>query len=297
MTGGSLGSAALVVATLAAALAVAGIGRADTPPLGRVLIIGDSVATGMSWHDDAIAVMQRDLAVTWDVAVCRRLTGASCQDSATGEQPPTAIEDIDAMTSVPPIVVLVMGYNDYEDTFAASVDQTVEALLARGAQHILWLTLRASRDPYPALNAILESEAAKYPQLRLVDWNTLSASSPGWFQDDDVHLVDAGGVAMAHLVHGAVMQLVDPLRRVFSRLPELRVGRRYSFTLRAAGGTSPYRWRVASGAPPRGIHVLANGRIFGTPRTHAALRFAVRVTDADGSSLVIPLRAAAPAPH
>lgn len=292
MTGGSLGRAALVVATLAAALAVAGIGRADTPPLGRVLIIGDSVATGMSWHDDAIAVMQRDLAVTWDVAVCRRLTGASCQDSATGEQPPTALQDIDAMSSVPPIVVMVMGYNDYEDTFASSVEQTMDALLARGAKHVLWLTLRQSRDPYPALDAILESETAKYPQLRLVDWDALSAGSPGWFQDDGVHLDDAGGVAMAHLVHGAVMQFVNPLRRVPSRLPLLRPGRRYSFLLRAAGGASPYRWRVAAGAPPRGIHLLTSGRIYGTPRTRAPLRFAVRLTDADGSTVVIPLRTA-----
>ena len=51
---------------------------AEPPPAAHVMILGDSVATGMSWHPDAIAVVQRNLDVDWQIAICRRLTGQSC---------------------------------------------------------------------------------------------------------------------------------------------------------------------------------------------------------------------------
>ena len=68
---------ALGVAALTLAVAT-GAARAAQPALAQVMVLGDSVATGMSWHEDAIAVMQRNLDVDWQVAVCRRLTGVSC---------------------------------------------------------------------------------------------------------------------------------------------------------------------------------------------------------------------------
>src|SRR5947199_5962484 len=88
---------------------------AGSQPAGKVMILGDSVATGMSWHNDAIAVMQRNLDVDWQIAICRRLTGQSCWSD--GVQPPTAVDLVSSLPSVPPYVVLVMGYNDDADTF------------------------------------------------------------------------------------------------------------------------------------------------------------------------------------
>ena len=87
---------ALGAVVLAASLAGARANpaRAEQPSLASVLIVGDSVATGMSWHPDAIAVMQRNLDVDWQVAVCRRLTGASCWDQ--GVQPETAVGLVDS---------------------------------------------------------------------------------------------------------------------------------------------------------------------------------------------------------
>jgi hypothetical protein len=256
--------------------------RASVPGAPVVMIIGDSVATGMSWHNDAIAVMQKNLNVDWEVGVCRTLIGQSCQDSATGEQPPTLVDLVGSLPSVPPTVVVEMGYNDPESTFASAVDDTMQALLAKGATHVLWLTLRASRGPYPDLNQILEAKALQDPQLQLVDWDALAAPHPEWFQDDGVHLVDAGGVAMAHLVHGAVVALFTPLHVLTLTLPAVRGGRSYATALRAAGGTAPYRWRVSGGRPPQGIHLLPNGRVYGRPTTAAASPFSVTVTDADG---------------
>jgi len=262
---------------------------AEPEPVAHVLILGDSVATGMSWHTDAIAVMQRNLDVDWQVAICRRLTGESCWSD--GVQPQSAVDLVNSLPSVPPYVVMVMGYNDYADAFALSVDATMKALLAKGAQHVLWLTLRESEAPYPDLNRQLGGALSRWPQLELVDWNRLSASHPEWFQTDGIHLVDAGGVAMARLAHGSVIEAVDPLQVDRPTLPVLRFGRDYRLQLSALGGTPPYRWRVASGRPPRGIHLTAEGELSGRPRGSRALGFFISVTDADGLTAVAAVRA------
>src|SRR3954471_3651888 len=107
---GSLGVATLVVAVASAVAA--------TPP--TVLLIGDSVATGMYWHDDAIAVMQERLGVYWDVAICRTIDGMSCPFD--GERVPTLMQVVAARGTVPPTVVVEVGYNDPADTFATEVD-------------------------------------------------------------------------------------------------------------------------------------------------------------------------------
>jgi hypothetical protein len=261
------------VATLVVAAASA---VAAAPP--TVLVIGDSVATGMYWHDDAIAVMQQGLGVYWDIAICRAIDGTSCPFD--GARPPTLIQAVEARGTVPPTVVVEVGYNDPADTFAAEVDHAMSVLTTAGATHVLWLTMRESRAQYPTLNALLEQATARWPQLEVVDWNAASESHPSWFQTDDIHLTAEGGLAMAHLTHAAVMQVVDPLRVRTTPL-RLQAGRAYTMKLRAQGGTPPYWWRVASGHPPRGFHLLANGTLVMTGKTHAPATFMLAVTDGD----------------
>jgi len=275
----------LVVSVCLAMLAVAAASAgAATPP--TVLVIGDSVATGMYWHDDAIAVMQERLGVYWDVAICRTIDGVSCPFD--GERVPTLMQAVAARGTVPPTVVVELGYNDPADTFATEVDRAMSALTAAGATHGLWLTMRESRAPYPTLNALLETAAARWPQLELVDWNGVSEGHPSWFQTDEVHLTPEGGVAMAHLAHAAVMQVVDPLR-VSSTPLRLQAGRAYAMKLRAQGGTPPYRWRVAGGRPPRGFHLLANGALVLTGASRAQATLTLAVTDADGTAASLQL--------
>jgi hypothetical protein len=271
----------VVICAVLAALAAAA--RAPAPAAGTtepaVLIVGDSVATGMSWHDDAIAAMQKNLAVYWDIAICRTVSGVSCPFD--GQRPPTLLDLVGALGRVPPIVVVELGYNDDAAEFAASVDDAMRALVHAGAQHVLWLTLHAVRDPYTELNAVLREATTRWRSLELVDWDTAAQGHPEWFQNDGVHLLDPGGLAMAHLVHAAVVRDVDPLR-VVTRL-HLRRGRGYVLRLRAAGGTPPYRWAVLRGRPPRGFHLNAQGdvvaRPYGPPTS-----FTLVVTDADGAT-------------
>lgn len=270
----------LVVSICLAALAVAAASAAAaTPP--TVLVIGDSVATGMYWHDEAIAVMQKRLGVYWDVAICRTIDGTSCPFD--GERAPTLIQVVAARGTVPPTVVVEVGYNDPAGTFGTEVDHAMSVLIAAGAKHVLWLTMRESRAPYPTLNAQLAQAVARWPQLVLVDWNADSDSHPSWFQTDDVHLTPEGGVAMAHVTHAAVMRVVDPLR-VRSTPLRLEAGRAYAMKLHAQGGTPPYRWRISSGRPPRGFHLLANGTLIATGATRAPATLTLAVTDADGAT-------------
>ena len=156
------------------------------------------------------------------------------------------------------------------------------ALVAKGAQRVLWLTLAATRPPYPQLDTILTRAAARNPQLELVDWNAYSFGHATWFQNDLVHLTTAGGTAMAHLVHAGVIAINAPLQVQPVQLPALRAGHTYRTHLRATGGTPPYRWAVGSGRPARGIHLLANGVLFGRPMDDATMDFLARVVDADG---------------
>jgi hypothetical protein len=272
-----------------AAAAVLASTSAGSEPSRSVLIIGDSVATGMLWHPSAIAVMQAGLEVDWQVAVCRTITGVSCPFE--GERPSTVVELVHQLGQVPPVVVVEAGYNDPPATFPASVDDAMQALVDEGARHVLWLTLRASRGPFPELNSLLQQAAQRWPQLELVDWDRASSAHPDWFQTDGEHLLEPGGIAMAHLVHGEVMRIVDPLRVTTQQLALLG-GRAYSIRLRAAGGAPPYAWRVASGRPPRGFHLLANGRLdVQSPRgAHSSMMLSV--TDADGvtASLRVAMR-------
>ena len=276
MTAGVVGFVAALVAT--AALTSAGAAQPSQP---AVTIIGDSVATGMLWHNDAIAVMQDGLDVDWQVAVCRRLEGVSCPFE--GGQVPTVVDLVRSLDSkISPIVVVEMGYNDFEQTFAQSVDDTIQALLAAGAKHILWLTLREVRHPYVYMNDMLVAAGRRYPQLTLVDWNMYSRSHPDWFQNDGEHLLDAGGVAMATLVHTAVLKALVPVTVTSKRLAVARVGHAYRAQLVASGGTSPYRWSVAQGRLPRGLRLTVNGSIVGTPRKSTHAEVIVRVADATG---------------
>jgi lysophospholipase L1-like esterase len=266
------GAALLVVA---GALAAAASAAPTMDP--RVLVIGDSVATGITWHNDAAEVVEQDLAVAWDVAVCRRVAGTSC--TSDGVTPTTMLDDVAAMPSVPPTVVVELGYNDPEDQFAAEIDEAMQALIAKGATHVFWLTLRAARAPYPALDTMLEQATERWPQLSLIDWNAYSANEPQWFQDDGIHLVAAGGLAMAHLIHASLTNLLFPLH--VTTAPRLERDRMVDVELRASGGTAPYTWRVSAGRPPGGLHLLSDGWLYGEPRASGS--FVVSATDADGN--------------
>lgn len=274
----------LAVFVSLAALVTAAV-SAGAPTPADVLVIGDSVATGPYWH--GLPVMQKNLNVLWDVAVCRTIGGISCPYE--GQRPPTLLQAVADRHEVPPTVVVVVGYNDPENAFSAEVDQAMSALVSAGARNVIWFTLRQSQNEsqYLTMNTLLAQAQMRWPQLVLVDWNSASQGKSWWFQNDDEHLTLLGGLAMAHLAHAAVTEILDPLR--LRTVPLwLHAGRSYTIRLHAKGGTPPYRWRVESGRPPRFFHLQPNGSLTTTAAAGAG-PVTLTVTDADGATAYLPV--------
>ena len=71
----------------------------------------------------------------------------------------------------------------------------------------------------------------------------------------------------------------SPLTVRTSSLPAATVGVTYRAGLSASGGNPPYRWSLASGRLPRGLHLRPTGTITGRPHTAGTVTFTVEVTD------------------
>jgi hypothetical protein len=166
------------------------------------------------------------------------------------------------------------------------VEDALAALKAAGVKHVFWLTLRAARHPYLTMNDDLVTAAQKHPELSLIDWNKYSRSHPDWFQTDGIHLLNAGAVAMATLIHKSLVAagVASPPPRVATRaLPVARRDRPYRARLVATSGDAPYSWSLLERAP-LGVHLEPSGLVVGTPRAKPGrYTFDVRVEDAAGS--------------
>jgi hypothetical protein len=286
--------AALALALAAVAVLATGAHARPTdgtPP--RVTLIGDSIAASIAYVQDARTVLGQGVDLQLQVTPCRRLAQESCPYN--GVRPPTVIDLVhslgDALGST---VIVAVGYNDFEDAYAGNIEDTLDALRAAHVTRVIWPTLRAERHSYLNMNDDIRAAAAMHPEVTVADWNMYSRSHPDWFQPDGLHLTSDGSVALSTLLHDALVDLGIPLPPsaspparitiVSSALRAGRVGRTYTATLVAQGGTPPYRWRWTLGRLPTGMRLLANGRLAGTPRTAGSFAPVVRVTDARGIS-------------
>jgi hypothetical protein len=259
---------------------------ATADQLPRVTLIGDSIAKGLEWNEQALAVLGKGIDLQLQVDVCRRLVGESCPFEE--KEAPTLVDlAAELGPRLGPTVIVVAGYNDFEQTFGQAVEASITALLGAGVTRILWATLRVSRHPYLSMNDELRAAATRHPQLTVVDWNRYSRSHADWFQNDGIHLFPTGGLAMATLLKQALTQpssLEADAPPVVStpRLPVARQGRPYFVQLQATGGEPPYRWTLTAGPLPKGLHLEPTGSIRGSPRQPGRATAALRVTDANG---------------
>jgi hypothetical protein len=72
-----------------------------------------------------------------------------------------------------------------------------------------------------------------------------------------------------------------------AELPPLVAGTPVRQALAASGGTAPYRFRVDTGALPKGLVLTADGQLQGTPSERGPFGFGVRVQDARGQSATL----------
>ncbi|HST15624.1 MAG TPA: hypothetical protein VLJ44_12325 [Gaiellaceae bacterium] len=294
----SLRRFAILAALLACTTLPAGAGAAAP----RVSIVSDSVLTSVTWGNaPAQAALEQNLDVQLDAGVCRRLNVQSCEFN--GGYVPTTLDVLNGWrTSLGPVVVIVDGYNDIPASFAPDVELTLDTLRNDGVQRVLWLNLHAVRPEYVQKNAVLAAAALHHPELGVLDWNAYSSSHPEWYQTDSIHLVPAGGVAIAAFIHQAILDaLAPPVATPQPKLPALvvnvkhtwvgRVGTRFDRRLRASGGVGTLRWLATGrGLRQAKLHLLSGGVLRGRPTRPGTHWLRLEVVDSKGATAHLTVR-------
>jgi hypothetical protein len=295
------------VTALAALLACTALPAGAAGAAPRVTIVSDSVLTAVTWGNAAAqAALDQNLDVQVDAGVCRRLNVQSCQFNGT--YVPTTLDVINGWrTSLGPVVVIVDGYNDLPASFAPAVELTLDTLRNDGVQHVLWVNLHEVRPEYTQKNAVLAAAALHHPELRVLDWNAYSSPHPDWYQTDYIHLVPAGGVAIASFIHQAIVDALAPsaapaqMAQSQAKLPRLvvkgkrmltgRVGTKFRVKLTAAGGVGRLRWLTTGRALRRAkLHLLARGVLRGRPSRPGVHWLNLAVIDSKGATAHVTIR-------
>ena len=184
--------------------------EASAPKPPHVTLIGDSVADPLLRETQARTILSRGVDLELEIEACRHVAQESC--SIAGVRPPTLLDLVAAKgPALAPTVIVAVGYNDFAEAYGRNIEAALAALHDVGVTHVLWTTLRASRQPYPGMNEEILAAARRHPDLVVVDWDAYARDHPEWFQDDAVHLAGAGAEAMAELFHGALVGLGIPL--------------------------------------------------------------------------------------
>ena len=283
-------AAVVVVASLLITGFASGKGEVNI----RVTVFGDSAATAMAYDPDARRTLGRGIELKLEVAACRRVGDLSCPYD--GVRPPNVIDRATELGGeLGAVVVVIVGYNDYESNYAENIDGAMAAFRKAGVEHVLWATLRAERQSYLSMNDAIVAAVKRYPQMTVLDWNALAKAHADWLQEDGIHLTPEGARGMATMVNDALVQLGvaprpippklrPPLRIASKALPLGHRGKAYAGALRATGGTAPYRWaRVGGGLAP-GIRLGPNGRFAGTPTRIGTFTLRTRVVDDTGAA-------------
>jgi hypothetical protein len=285
-------TSAVVALVAALGLAAGAQGNGAAPPV-RVTVFGDSAATAMAYDPDAKRILGRGIDLRLEVAACRRLGDTSCPYD--GVRPPNVIDRATALgPEMGSVVVVIVGYNDFEANYADNIEQALAAFRKGGVEHVVWLTLRAERQSYLSMNGMIAAAAQKHAEMTVVDWNAQARNNPAWLQPDGIHLTPSGAEGMAALVNGALVQLgvapkpVAPQARkllaIASRaLPLGHLGKAYAARLKAVGGTAPYRWVRTGGSLAPGLRLTTTGRLTGVPKRTGSYRLRAKVVDRAGA--------------
>ena len=187
--------AALFALATALVVTVAGVGSAEAKGSLSATFVGDSVPASIEYIPGARAQLRKGLSVRLDLRVCRRLVQPSC--SYQGSTPSTALQAVQAVgRSLGRVLIVNVGYNESAQGYRQGIDRVMRAALAQGADGVVWVTLRETRDIYHQTNVAIKTAARRWPQLVVADWNAYSRGKP-WFGHDGLHLTSAGATALA----------------------------------------------------------------------------------------------------
>lgn len=186
---------ALLALATALVAAVAGAGSAQAKGPLSATFVGDSVPASIAYIPGARAQLRKGLAVRLDLRVCRRLVQPSC--SFQGSAPSTALGAVQGLgRSLGRVLIVNVGYNESARGYRQGIDRVMRAALSQGADGVVWVTLRETRDIYHQTNVAIEKASNRWPQLVVADWNAYSRGKP-WFGHDGLHLTATGATALA----------------------------------------------------------------------------------------------------
>jgi hypothetical protein len=183
---------------LVALVCAPGPRAAEAPSSPRVTMITDSVGGALYWLNGPRESLASGFDFDLETKTCRKLVEPGC--GAYGDPaPPSALDTIHALGSnLAPILVVDVGYNDRSETYAAGLDEVMRAAVDAGAQHVIWLTLEEREGVWAQSNAQIWAATARWPQLTVADWASVSAGQP-WYVDE-AHLNWVGGTALGAFV-------------------------------------------------------------------------------------------------
>ncbi len=276
----------VLVGLAAATSSGASVRTADGAPPNRVTMITDSVGGVLYWEDSARAELAQGLDLQLETKTCRRLVVIGC--SAYGERPPSALQTIQSLGSqLGPIVVIDVGYNDDASTYAAGLDQVMQALVAANVQDVIWVTLEQAKDYLSEIDGVIRNAPRRWPRLVVADWAPVAAAHPSWFSDG-LHMNTAGGHGFAAFLRPIVLDAcglpcVPPPPRA-KLLPP--IVRRYSAIVRWHGNATAVTYdletrRTASWKLVASRLATTRRTIEGVPGTRTQVR--VRARNVQGS--------------
>jgi hypothetical protein len=193
--------AVLGIAALGPSASAAERPSADGP---RVTMFGDSIADSFSYVPEARDLLGDGIDLRLELAPCRKLVPIGC--AYMGARPPSVLDIVkgSSLASLGNIVVVAVGYNDPANNYETDMAQVVNALVDKGVGHVIWLTLREQTDDYRSINRTIKAQAARWPELRVADWEGASRGKD-WFNPDGLHLNADGAIGMATLIRPFVL--------------------------------------------------------------------------------------------
>jgi hypothetical protein len=240
-----------------ASVSPAAHGATSTSTAGpRVTMFGDSIADSLNYVPEARELLGDGVDLRLELSPCRKLVPVGC--AYMGSRPPSVLDIVTSSTlaQLGNIVIVAVGYNDPANNYETDMAQVVNALVDRGVGHVIWVTLRAQTADYRQINETIKSQAPRWPELRVADWEAWSRGKD-WFNSDQLHLNAAGAIGFATLLRPYVLTACGSPCAAFTagapqnvRLPSLRgtpaVGRTVTCRPGTWTGDSPivfsYRW-------------------------------------------------------
>jgi hypothetical protein len=170
----------------------------------RVTMFGDSVAESLDYVPEARQALGEGLDLRLELAPCRRLVPAGC--AYQGARPSSVLDIVksSSLAQLGNIVVVDVGYNDPADNYETDMAQVAEALVRLGVGHVLWVTMREQNADYRQINDAIRTNARRWPELQVVDWDAASRGKD-WFNADGLHLNPAGALGLATLLRPYVL--------------------------------------------------------------------------------------------